>query len=283
MKLFDTHAHVEEIQDIRGALSRARENGVGAIAGVGSDFFSNQKILSLSAQYPNFILPAIGIHPWRLDRGHVEETLSFIEDNLSRCLAIGEIGLDFAIPTPREDQGKVLQKILAIASRGNKPVLLHARRAWGEVLEQLEISGIERAVFHWYSGPLNVLKRILDRGYFISATPAAAYSTRHRQALKEVPLRQILLETDAPEEYQGKVSEPKDLILSLQAVCELKGKGDEEVAAIVWENSLKFFGLERARDFGRFHGPNLPPGESRFGRASSEFQGEQISLDSPAD
>ncbi|MBP1712743.1 MAG: hydrolase, TatD family [Deltaproteobacteria bacterium] len=250
MKLIDTHAHVEEIRDIEAALSRARQNGVRAIVGVGSDFVSNQKILSLSTQHPNFILPALGLHPWRLDRENVENALSFIENNLGRCLAIGEVGLDFAIPTPREDQEKVLQKILAIASRGKKPVLLHARRAWGEVLEQLEIFGIEKAVFHWFSGPLDVLKRILDRGYFISATPAAGYSNRHRQALKEAPLRQILLETDAPEEYQGKVSEPKDLILSWQAVCELKGKKGEEVAATIWENSLEVFGLDPEKNYG---------------------------------
>ncbi len=274
MMLFDTHAHVEEIQDIEAALSRARQNGVQAIAGVGSDFVSNQKILSLSTRHPGFILPALGIHPWRLDRGNIEKTLSYVEDNLSRCLAIGEIGLDFAIATPREDQEKVLQRILVIASEGDKPVLLHARRAWGEVLEQREIVRIEKAVFHWYSGPLDVLKRILDRGYFISATPAAVYSTRHRQALKEAPLRQILLETDAPEEYEGKVSEPKDLILSLKAVCELKGKGEEEVAATIWENSLYFFGLERE---GGSEDPTTPISlfdKSRFGQNSLRFQGE---------
>ena len=257
MKLIDTHAHLEEVRDIEAALIRAKENGVRAIVGVGSDSVSNQKILALSAAHPGFILPALGLHPWRLDRENVENAISFLENNVRRCLAIGEVGLDFAIPISREDQKEVLQKILAIAARGKKPVLLHARRAWGEVLEQLEIFGIERAVFHWYSGPLNVLKRILDRGYFISATPAAGYSTRHRQALKEAPLRQILLETDAPEEYQGKISEPKDLILSWQAVCELKGKGGEEVAATVWENSLGFFGLERAKNFGGSDDPNL--------------------------
>jgi TatD DNase family protein len=116
----------------------------------------------------------------------------------------------------------------------------------------LEIFGIERAVFHWYSGPLNVLKRILDRGYFISATPAAGYSDRHRQALKEAPLRQILLETDAPEKYQGKISEPKDLILSWQAVSELKNKNEGEVAATVWENSLRFFGFDPGKDSADF-------------------------------
>ena len=261
MKLIDTHAHVEEIRDFEEALSRARQNGVGAIVGVGSDLVSNQKILALSELHSNFILPALGLHPWRLDRENIENTLSFIEKNVCRCVAIGEVGLDFAIPTPKEDQEKLFRKILGIALRGKKPVLLHARRAWSEALEQLEIFGIERAVFHWYSGPLDVLKRILDQGYFISATPAAGYSDRHRQALKEAPLRQILLETDAPEKYQGKVSEPKDLIISWKAVSELKKKTREEVADTIWENSRDFFGLDTPQDSERPDDLNPGPRE----------------------
>jgi len=243
LKLIDTHAHLDEISDLDGAIRRAKDSGLQAIVGVGSGFQSNEKIMHLTAQYPNYVLPALGLHPWRLEREDPGKSFSFIETNLSKCIALGEIGLDFAIQTPREQQREVLRGLLKIARGRNMPVLLHARRAWTETLELLVEQGISKAVFHWYSGPPDVLKRILDQGYLISATPAAMYSDRHRQALKEAPLERILLETDAPEVYQGKVSEPKDLAASLQAVSDLKGGRRDRIAAQVLQNTLDFFSL----------------------------------------
>ena len=247
MNLIDTHAHVDEVKDIEGAILRARRSGIRAIVGVGSDLASNRKILGLAARHPDFILPALGLHPWRLDREDIEASLGFLETNLPRCPALGEVGLDFAIATPRERQMDVFRRLLTLALQAGKPVLLHARRAWAEALEMLGTLGVPKAVFHWYSGPAEVLQRILGRGYFISATPAAEYSDRHREAIKNAPLERILLETDAPEEYRGKVSEPKDLARSLLAVSGLKWKPPEEVAAAIWNHSLKFFEIDEAK------------------------------------
>jgi len=239
----DTHAHLDEIGDIDGAIQRAKDSGVQGIVGVGSDFQANEKILHLAARYPNYVFPALGLHPWRLEREDLVKCFSLIEANLSPCIALGEVGLDFAIQTPREQQEEVFKDLLNIARRQNKPVLIHARRAWAEALELLVEHGIPKAVFHWYSGPIDILKRILENGYLISATPAALYSDRHRQALKETPLDRILLETDAPEVYQGKASEPKDLVVSLQAVSELKGKKAEGITNQVLQNTIKFFNI----------------------------------------
>ncbi len=130
MRLIDTHAHLDEIPDIDGAIQRARDSGVKAIVGVGSDLQSNKKILHLAARYPKFVFPALGLHPWRLERENQGKTLLFIDENLPSCIALGEIGLDFAIETPRFHQEEVLRNLLKIARMKNKPVLLHARRAW---------------------------------------------------------------------------------------------------------------------------------------------------------
>jgi TatD DNase family protein len=110
-------------------------------------------------------------------------------------------------------------------------------------LDLLQAFQVERAVFHWYSGPAGVLKEIFERGYFISATPAAAYSERHRRAIKMVPLDRLLLETDAPEVYQGNPSEPKDLFIALKAVSELKGQEPAEIADQTFLNAQNFFNL----------------------------------------
>jgi TatD DNase family protein len=242
-KLIDTHAHLDEVQDLEGALKRAQDAGVQGIVGVGTDLASNEKILHLASRFPNFVLPAVGLHPWRLEGIDPEAHLGFIEKELPRCVALGEVGLDFALKTPREEQEEVLRRLLALALREKKPVLLHARRAWAEVLRMLKMQPVERAIFHWYSGPLDILQQVIAQGYWVSATPAAAYSARHRLAIQAAPLDQLVLETDAPESYLGARSEPKDLLKALQSVSELKGQPPGEIARHTYRNSLAFFRL----------------------------------------
>ena len=243
MKLIDTHAHLDEVPDLDGALKRAQDAGVLAIVGVGTDLASNEKILQLAGRFPNFVLPAVGLHPWRLDGVDLEAHARFIEKELSRCVALGEVGLDFAVKTPREKQEEVLQRLLSLAFRERKPVLLHARRTWGEAFQLLKSFPLERAIFHWYSGPLDVLQRVFEQGYFISATPAAAYSERHRAAIQAAPLSQLVLETDAPEVYRGVPSEPADLRTTLQSVSEVKELKAEEVARHTYRNASEIFQL----------------------------------------
>jgi TatD DNase family protein len=243
LQLIDTHAHLDEIKDIEGALCRAKELGIQAIIGVGSDLGSNQRIMELASHYPDYVFPALGLHPWRLETDDLAANFSLIERELPRCLALGEVGMDFAIKTPKERQAEVLRRLLEMAMREKKPVLLHARRAWAEALDLLKAYDVGRAVFHWYSGPTNVLKEIFARGYFISATPAVAYSEKHRRAVQTAPLNQLLLETDSPEVYQGVASEPKDLLAVLTSVSELYGKEKEEVAHQTFTNTQGFFKL----------------------------------------
>ncbi len=243
MQLIDTHVHLNELKDLSGALQRAEEAGVSAIIAVGMDILSNKRILELSAQYPNFIYPALGLHPWRISAGQIEENINLIKKEVGRCVALGEIGLDFALEIAQDYQVKVLEETLALAQVYKTPVLLHARRAWEETWKLIKKWGIEKAVFHWYSGPLEVLAKILEAGYYISATPAAAYSERHRRALKAAPLKKILLETDAPEIYQGVASEPKDVRISLKEVSILKELSEEEVAHQTFLNAQNFFQL----------------------------------------
>jgi len=107
-------------------------------------------------------------------------------------------------------------------------------------------AGLKKAVFHWYSGPMEVLTRIIEKGYLISATPALVYSSRHRKAIRRMPMGGLLLETDAPQAYRGVESEPKDLLTSLFAVADLKGMEPEEVANWTTQNARELFELDLA-------------------------------------
>jgi TatD DNase family protein len=242
MMLVDTHAHLEEMKDIEGILKRAQDAGVAAIVAVGVDRASNEKTLELAHKYPQFIYPALGLHPWRLDQEDLSSQIFFIERELPRALALGEVGLDFALETAREKQVEIFEQLLSLARRFEKPVLLHGRRAWEECLDLLIGHKIRRAVFHWYSGPLEVLSKIFQAEYYISATPAVTYSQRHRQAVLHTPQERLLVETDAPEVYQGNASEPKDLIRTLEGVSALWKEDLKTVGERTFRNAEAFFG-----------------------------------------
>ena len=140
-------------------------------------------------------------------------------------------------------QEDLLRKLLSLAERFSKPVIIHARGAWEKCLGLLLEQGIARAVFHWFSGPPDVLKDILNHGYLISATPAARYSEKHRSAIHHAPLEKILLETDAPVAYEGRSSEPADVFITLEAVAGIKQVPQVEVASSTTMNAMKFFGI----------------------------------------
>lgn len=248
--MIDTHVHLEEIPDVAAALERARQAGIKAVIAVGSDRPSNKKVLELAERFPGCVFPALGLHPWALGEADLEGELKFIESNLPTAIALGEIGLDFdrrvTKRVGKEGQRRAFERLLGLAAINDKPVIVHARYSWGEALQSVQRAGVRRAVFHWYAGPLDVLDSLLEKGYLISATPAAEYHPDHRRAVAAAPLKNLLLETDAPVEY-GRESryraEPADLLRTLHAVAELKGISEEELARISTENAKAFFNL----------------------------------------
>ena len=246
-RLVDSHAHLEELGDLGSAIERAKQSGVVAIVAVGSDYESNHQVLEIAGKYQGFVHPALGLHPGRLNEDllSLERHLQFIEDNLSVAVAVGEVGLDYhkrVVGAAGKDlQQKVLGTILALAKRRGKPAIIHSRYAWRDSFELTKKASLEKAIFHWYTGPTNVLREILEQGYFVSATLAVEYHAEHRRAVKEVPLENLLLETDCPVVYQGHQAEPADVSRALQATAEIKGLSPDLVAEKTTENALRLF------------------------------------------
>ncbi|MEM2092147.1 MAG: TatD family hydrolase [Candidatus Bathyarchaeia archaeon] len=252
MEIIDTHAHLEEVEDLKEAIRRAVKVGVTAIIAVGSDYESNLWVMHESWKYGTSrlrIYPALGLHPCGLNVSRIDETISLIEKNLDNIVALGEVGLDYWYGDARKSdsvrgvQRDVFRRILNLARMSDKPVSIHSRGAWMDCVDMAIEAGVKRAIFHWFSGPLEALKKILDYGYYVSATPAAAYSKEHRKILVRTPLENIVLETDSPVVYAGEAAEPAHIIKALKAVAELKGESMETVAEKTTENARKIFKL----------------------------------------
>lgn len=251
-QLIDTHAHLEDVEDLDEALRKAGEAGVAAVVTMGSDYESNLWALTESVKHQREQLrihPAIGVHPWRLDAEGIEVDVSFVEENISEAVAIGEIGLDYWYREARKNEEKkelqkeLFRRLLGTAKKHSKPVSIHSRGAWADCVDIAAEMEVEKAVFHWFTGPPDALKKLLDHGYYVSATPAAAYSKYLKATVADTPLERLLLETDSPVAYRGETSEPAHLHKALSAVAELKGLKEETVAEKTTENARLVFGI----------------------------------------
>ena len=255
-KLIDTHAHLDELNNLDSVLEEAKNTGIIAIVAVGSNHQSNIKTLEISQKHCRFVYPALGLHPWELGNLgtlEIDENLQFIEQNIASAVAVGEIGLDYdkrvVKVASKELQKEVLNQLLNIAKKYDKPAVIHSRYAWKDALYLIQDIGIDKAVFHWFTGFSSVLRDIIDGGYFVSATPATEYHEEHRRAIREAPLQKLLLETDCPVTY-GRVaryeSRPADVLRDLEAIAQLKVIDEATIAEQTTKNAINLFSLDIA-------------------------------------
>jgi TatD DNase family protein len=242
--VIDTHAHLDELPDPKAAIKEAQEEGILGIVAVGQDLTSNHKTLEIAREHPSFVFPAVGYHPWRLNPDHDDETLAYIDTNLKHCVALGEVGLDYKAKTKKKIQKAIFEELLSIAKRHDKPVIVHCRYVHETAYGMVKEAGLEKAIFHWYSGPLDLIPLIAADGYYMSATPALLYNPYHAKAINAVPLSNLLLETDTPVQYQELAARPVHVHVTLQQVARVRGGHAEEIAAQTTQNAKACFGLK---------------------------------------
>ncbi len=254
MTIIDTHAHIDQLEDLPGALTRAHEAKVAAIMAMSVDLASMQQTLTIAKQYTQpKIYPALGIHPGKVNEATHAQAIDFLRKHIKDAVAIGETGLDYQYKWVRKDEvERAKQKDsfaihLELAAKFNLPIVIHSRGAWRDCLAMTKAAGVTRALFHWYSGPLDYLAGILDAGYYVSTSPSVATSPQSREAMSAAPLGRILIETDCPVYYRegegGFNAEPKDVWRTCKALAQLKNITEDEVLSVVNKNAYQFFGV----------------------------------------
>lgn len=254
MQIIDTHAHIDQLEDLPGVLERADEAGVSDIVAVSVDLDSMKKVLDIAAQYQKpKIHPALGVHPGKVQSDGQPLAFDFMRANIKQACAVGETGLDYWYKWVRKDQiERQKQKDsfafhCDLAREFDLPIVIHSRGAWQDCLSMALESNVKRALFHWYSGPVDVLDQILEAGFYVSTGPSVAYSSESRRAMTHAPLERILVETDSPVNYkEGETSfmaEPKDVIRAWKALSQLKNMNEQEALAVVNTNAKTFFGI----------------------------------------
>ena len=261
--IIDTHAHLDRLENLDQALKNAVEAGVEAIVAVSMDLNSCRKNLEIKkkTRQPKIAL-GLGMHPSEANRQDLGACLELIRASAGELSAVGEIGLDFWYKWARKDQAKkeeqreVFRAFLEAAEELDLPAVIHSRGAWRECFETTKSAGVRKAVFHWYSGPVDVLNDIIQEGYFVSTTPSVAYSPPSREAIANAPIERTLIETDCPVYYKEArtpeeflpegaswQAQPRDVARTLKAYCALKQMDEDSALAIFNKNAREFFGI----------------------------------------
>ncbi|MBF0122069.1 MAG: TatD family hydrolase [Candidatus Omnitrophica bacterium] len=247
--IIDTHTHLDEILDVPSLLASCASLGVGELIVAGTDLKSNQRHCDIRKQHvlasPRIHL-ALGLHPGNIVAlADTEDCLCFIREHIHEAIAVGEMGLDYHYKWVKEDEDKkcaqkdVFARQLAMAKEFDRPAIIHSRGAYRDALTMAKASGVKKANFHWYTGPIDVLKDILDAGFFVCVSPSLEYSPEARAVAEFTPFDRILVETDTP--VRG--WKPMDVWRTLKLLSALKGVAEEELLVVVNRNAQAFFSL----------------------------------------
>lgn len=233
--IVDSHCHLHEFTDV--IIERiVREFTVIAVS---DDYPSSIRTIELSEKYDS-IAPCVGIHPWMVDKIDRDE-VDKIEKIAEKAMCIGEVGLDTKfVPETIERQREIFHKMLKIAKEHSLPVNLHCAGTWKEVYDLVLKYDIDRANFHWYTGPLDLVDDIVEKGFFISINPALKIQKKHQEVAKKLPLENMLLESDGPYEYRGIKMEPFLIRETIELLSKIKSVEPSKIVEYCRENARRF-------------------------------------------
>lgn len=263
MSLFDTHAHYDYplFGDGPEVVRKLHQNGVlnGVVipAIAYESNFSRERFPA--AEFP-YVYFAAGLHPkyatneawWDVEKRAEFEQL--LED--PRTVAV-KTGMDLAKVKLTEEQqahqASFFKYLIGRANKKNLPLVLHVREAAAEALEILREHPLQvEAVVHCFSYDLEVARKMMDAGvtrFGIGGKLTLKDMAYLREAVKELPLSAILIETDAPfvkpEGYEEELNTSETMMGTVRLIAELKGIRAEEVVAAVENNAREFYRIPR--------------------------------------
>lgn len=252
--IFDTHAHYDSgafNADRFDILASMPDNGVGLIVDPGCDLESSIQAIELAERF-GFVYAAVGWHPEDIDKltpdgMHELERLA----EHPKCVAIGEIGLDYYWDAGhKQEQKELFCRQIELALRLDKPVIVHDREAHGDSLEMVCRYPELRGVFHCFSGSAEMAAELLKRGWYLGFDGPITYKNARKaiEVLEMCPLDRIVIETDSPYltpvPNRGKRNDSTQLRYVTAKIAEVKGMSAEEIERLTFENGRRLFGLE---------------------------------------
>lgn len=251
--IVDTHAHFDDDAfdlDRDPLLRGMEEKGIVKIINSGASLEGNYRTLELMDKY-DFVYGSFGVHP--------NETLELTKQDLEKllelskhpkCVAIGEIGLDYYWDEPeREIQKKWFLEQMELAKRAQLPIVIHSRDAAQDTVELMKEGHAEEigGTIHCYSYSKEMAKTFLDMGFYFGIGGVVTFSNgkKMKEVVEYLPMDRILLETDSPYlspvPFRGKRNDSGNLIYVADMIAQIKGISAEEVQKITYDNAHKLY------------------------------------------
>jgi TatD DNase family protein len=270
--MIDTHCHMDDPQyaeDLTSFLRQQREDGVEAILVPGVDQTSVKDVLDVCNRYPDYLFPALGLHPenvkedWKeqlqILKAAVDACLASTPYTLhptlreattprhSRLIAIGEIGLDYHWDiTFKEQQHEALREQMRWAREYNLPVMIHSRDATEDTLNILREFPTVKGVMHCFSGSHEVAKQVINMGYYLGIGGVLTFKNcKLSEHLQGIPLERLILETDAPYmapvPHRGKRNESRWMWYVVERLAQIYNCTPEYINEITTANAKALF------------------------------------------
>lgn len=251
--MIDSHVHLNHPDfrdDLDDVVQRATWAGVTAMMNIGFDIESSRETVSLTERFPS-VRGAVGVHPHdaRTYNDPVETELAGMLEKPG-IVAVGEIGLDYYRDlSPRETQQAVFKRQLALALEKSRPVVIHCRDAFDDVMAILAgAAPRHRGIFHAFSGDGAMARDVMSLGFHIGVGGVVTFkNARLRDVVSEAPLGAIVLETDcpylAPVPFRGKRNEPAYLRYVVEAISAATGRTTEKIVEATNENFARAMGI----------------------------------------
>jgi TatD DNase family protein len=270
--LVDTHAHLnfkdfdsDRDEIIGRCLDPSNPSGQVWLINIGVNYKTSQEVIEIAQKYEKGVYATVALHPHDVTGYDKREKEEFDYDKFlalaknKKVVAIGETGLDYEFCENDEKAQKLQQEIfikhLELAKEVNKPIVVHSRRTFPEILQLISNFNTAnfqlRGVLHCYMGRWSYAEEYLELGFYLSFTGLITYARDYNKVIKNMPLDRILIETDAPYlapepiRKQGEIvrNTPENVKYVAEKIAEIKGVSFDEVAKQITQNAKELFGI----------------------------------------
>jgi len=259
--LIDAHIHLDSYDQTlqEEMLAGLPDDGVAGVITVSMHLESARNNLRLTKRYPALVHPAFGFHPEQPipAQSDADELLAWMKRHAGEMVAVGEVGLPYYTRKEAEEAGRpfdskpyeqLLERFIAFAGEHDKPIVLHAVYEDADTAcLLLERYGIRRAHFHWFKGSPDTVRRMAERGYFVSFTPDIVYEPEIRELARVYPPDQVMSETDGPWPFEGpfagQMTHPRMTASVAEAWSLIQGLSLEEARQRLYMNAKRFYGI----------------------------------------
>ena len=251
--IFDSHAHYDSEAfdaDRKELLNALPERGVCGIINCASDMASSLTSLELADEF-EFIYAACGVHPHEAE-GCKDGYISVLEKLCTekKCVAVGEIGLDYHYDfSPRDIQKTVFEQQLILAKELDLPVIIHDREAHEDTMNLLK-KYTPKGVVHCFSGSAEMAKEVVKLGMYIGLGGAATFKNarKPREVAEVIPSDKLLIETDCPYmtpvPFRGQRCDSSFIPHTAEVLAQVRGVSVDEILDLTRKNANTLFGLE---------------------------------------